>query len=452
MIRRMSVTTIRATSSRAPRTFKGALLVLMLVVSTLASLPIAGFSFVPAAAASGESSVKQALFYDSPNDGTSLATVAGRAKLLVFTRGKIGYLNDLRKAGFSGKALQYFLGNEVIGPWTTPDSGCDSSSIPVNNNVANQPGDFCKYIHPNESWFLHNGRGERLTNKHSDGRYSYHMNPASSGWREFARTRIARDLIGDSVQSKIGFDGIYLDNIALRLYKLQKQLSSSDSTVKEFGEDSAYRTAIAGQLAYYGQVLRPAGPLWANVIDDSGVAASDYLPVAEQLDGFLNEGWALGYPTREFKAAAWENMLSIAERSLAKGKGVFAVVQGDQSNTSRQRFGLASYLLVTNGSSAYFRYANASAYRQWWQYDNYNVSLGEPKGPRYQVGTAWRRDFACGYVTADPTTMSGTIVQSTCGTTEVLQPAPTPTEPNRRAGTVTQPGKFRVYSPIVVKK
>ncbi|PLS81530.1 MAG: hypothetical protein CYG59_05700, partial [Chloroflexi bacterium] len=269
MFRRMSATTLRDDTPPVARTLTITLLAVMLVVSTLASLPFASQSFMRGAAAASETSVKQALFYDAPSDGTSLATVAARAKLLVFTRGRIGYLNDLRKAGFSGKGLQYILSNEVIGPWTTPGSSCNSSSTPVNNNVANQFGDFCKYIHPNESWFVHNGRGERLTNKHSDGRYSYHMNPASNGWREFARTRIARDLIGDSVKPKIGFDGIYLDNVAVRLYKLQKQLSTSDGAVREFGSDSAYRSAIAGQLAYYGQVLRPAGPLWANVIDDS---------------------------------------------------------------------------------------------------------------------------------------------------------------------------------------
>ncbi len=349
------------------------------------------------------------MFYDAPG-GVSASTVAGRADLIVFTRGNIRYLNRLRSSGFNGVALQYLLSNEVIGPWTTPGSGCDSNSKPVNNNVANQPGDFCKYIHPNESWFVHNGRGERLTNRHSNGRYSYHMNPASSGWREFASSRIAADLHGSN---KIGYDGIFLDNLALRTYKLRLQLSSSDGAVKEFGSDSAYRSAVEGYLAAVGGKVRWAGPLWANLIDDSTVSAGDYLPVADKLDGFMNEAWATSYPGRDPKTAAeWNEVLTIAESAQRSGKSVLAVIQGSRGNHSYQQFTLASYLLVSDMNKMYYRYSNASDYDSWWQYDNYNVKLGAPKGGRYQAGSTWRRDFACGYVEVDPNARTGKIVQT----------------------------------------
>ncbi len=383
------------------------------VLANLVSLP-----FGPSASAASEKSVRQGLFYDAPGDGTSTSTTAGRAKVIILTRGRIRYLNDLKASGFSGKGLQYLLANEVIGPWTTPGSGCNSSSTPVNNNVAHGFGDFCKYIHPNESWFVHNSRGQRLTNKHSDGRYSYHMNPASSGWREFARNRIAADLHGSN---KIGYDGIFLDNVALRTYKLRNQLSSSDGGVKEFGSDSSYRTAVLGYLSAVGEKVRWAGPLWANLIDDATVSAGDYRPFVDKLDGFMNEAWAVGYVGRSApNATEWNSILSVAEYAVSKGKGVLTVVQGYKDDYARQRYGVASYLLVSNSSKTFFRYAHASSYRSWWQYDNYNVALGAPKGKRYQVGSTWRRDFECGYVTVDPANRSGKIVQSSCSTTTLV--------------------------------
>ncbi len=399
------------------------LTIALLTLAVLANiLPLSGQE---AALAAGESSVQQGLFYDSPSDGTSLSTVAARAKVIILTRGKIRYLNDLRASGFAGKGLQYLLSNEVIGPWTTPGSSCDPNSTPVNNNVAYGLGDFCKYIHPNESWFLHNSRGERLYSTHSSGRYSYHLNPAATGWREFAGSRMANDLYG---ANKIGYDGIFLDNVALRTYKLRKQLKNSDGVVKEFGSDSAYRSAALGYLSVIGEKVRSVGPLWANLIDDSTVSVSDYLPYVDLLDGFMNEAWAVGYVGRSAPdATEWNNILSVAETALSQGKGVLSVVQGTKDDYARQRYGVASYLLISNASSAFFRYANASAYREWWQYDNYAVTLGAPKGKRYQVGTAWRRDFDCGYVQADPTTRSGTIVQTECSTNQTPADTTAPT-------------------------
>lgn len=382
----------------------------------LVLLVIASALFVSVAQANPERPVRQGLFYDSPSDGTSTSTSAQRAQLVIFTRGKIGYVRDLRRAGFRGKAVQYLMANEVHGPgpYSSSSSWCDSSFSPSNNQVAYNTGDFCKYIHPNESWFLHNGQGKRLYGKRSSG-VMYHMNPNSSGWREFHRQRIMRDLVGDDKQSKIGFDGIYLDNVALRRYKLQKQLANSDGTVKEFWDDASYRTAVRGQLESISSKVRPVGPLWANLIDDYAVSAGNYLPLARQLDGFLNESWAMAYPGRDpWRPERWNEVLKIAETNLSEGRQMFAVVQGDKWDTTRQTFGLASYLLIARDGRAVFRYANAKSYREWWQYNNYNVALGAPKGARYEKDGKWRRNFQCGYVEVDPAARTAKISTSGC--------------------------------------
>ena len=101
----------------------------------------------------------------------------------------------------------------------------------------------------------------------------------------------------------------------------------------------------------------------------------------------------------------------LAEQTQSKGKYIILVAPGDKTNTSRQNFAFASYLLISNGKAA-FRYADDDLYREVWLYNNYNVDLGLPTGPRYQTGTAWRRDFTKGYVIVDPVNRTATISTS----------------------------------------
>ena len=49
------------------------------------------------------------------------------------------------------------------------------------------------------------------------------MNPASSGWRPYARERLSRNVYG--VDGEGRFDGLFLDNINMRLYKFHHQVA-----------------------------------------------------------------------------------------------------------------------------------------------------------------------------------------------------------------------------------
>ena len=97
-----------------------------------------------------------------------------------------------------------------------------------------------------------------------------------------------------------------------------------------------------------------------------------------------------------------------AEKWLSSGKGFLGVAQGTQDDTERMRFALASFMLIDQGQNSFFRYHDSTnvAYRSLWDYPEYHVDLGDPLGPRYQDGSSWRRDFACGRVMVDPVSKS----------------------------------------------
>jgi hypothetical protein len=142
---------------------------------------------------------------------------------------------------------------------------------------------------------------------------------------------------------------------------------------------------------------------------------SDWNQFLPHLDGGMYEAFATGYTGSNLSVAKWEGDLEQAEYALAQGKGILAAAQGSKGDTTRQAFALGSYLLVTNMGPAYFRYAQAARYKEWWTYPNYDLQLGQPSGARFKLADGrWRRNFNCGYVIVNPAAATANIVKSGC--------------------------------------
>ncbi len=362
--------------------------------------------------------VQEAYFYKPPLDGTTAEALATRADLIILTRTDEPFRDAVRAAGYSGIILQYMLAAEVSGPVDAVRAGdsCNPDHRPWRNQAAFRVGEFCTLIHPNDDWFLHNSNGERLYTKwpgHSG--YFYHMNPASSGWRAFLIARLRQMLEGNDEEPALGYDGIFLDNVALTLWKLRRQVNNSDGEVREFASDEAYRAAWVTLLTEISEALRPRWPIWANLIADSTPSRGwdAYLPY---LDGVMVEAFATGWNNR-VSPDAWERGLAQAEEALRQEKGYLAVVQAQ--DRSLLPFALASYLLIADGRHAFFRYAERGDYAIFPHDPLLDTSLGIPKGARYrQDDGTWRRDFEYGYVIADPVTRTGQIVVARKARTE----------------------------------
>jgi hypothetical protein len=146
--------------------------------------------------------------------------------------------------------------------------------------------------------------------------------------------------------------------------------------------------------------------MFANLVarrDDA-----DFTSYLTYLDGVMHEGWAVDWPNRYRSAKTWEKQMSLAEDTQAMGKTIILVSQGKQDDLELQKFAYASYLLINQGRAT-FRYGNSDNYHEAWLYDDYNLDLGQPLGPRYHDGKAWRRDFTNGFVTVNPETHQAQI-------------------------------------------
>ena len=351
-----------------------------------------------------------AWFHKPPQDGSSAADIAANDRYIHLTGpSDIPFRNELRAAGYKGPILTYVTMTAVEGPGPYRDASaaCDANYQGYDNQLAFNKGDFCKYVHPNESWFLHNGKGERIVEDYfGSGNITYMMNPGDPGWRAFSWSRLKY------IKENWGYNGLWLDNLDLDRTRSLTAEKNSDGTLKEYASDAAWREAVAGWLAGFRPQIGSGYPVWANLVG-GGFDATSWDPYAPYLDGAMDESfsvsWLDGWRTPE----QWQGQIERAQRWLGMGKALLAVGQGPQDNTARLDFTLASYMLVAN-DKAFFRYTRFDSYYQsLWLYPDFDTarSLGAPLAASHQTSTGvWRRDFAHGYVEVNVSEHTGRLV------------------------------------------
>jgi len=350
-----------------------------------------------------------AWFHKPPGDDTPANVIADAHRYIHLTGpSDVEFRDELRAAGYKGPVFTYVTAYAVEGPGPYRDTSaaCDEGYTPYDNNLAWERGDFCRYIHPHESWFLHNGAGERLVDDYfGTGRYTYVMNPADDGWRAFAQERLLY------IKEHWGYDGLWLDNVDLDLGRPTQESKNSDGRVKEYLSDAEWRSAMAGWLQEVRATLGD-WPVWANLVGGE-IEPEAWDAYAPYLDGAMDESFSVRWIDDWRTDEEWEAQLQRAERWLDAGKGLVMVGQGPREDKERMLFTLASYMLVANEKASY-RYTRYDQYYDaLWLYPEFDTArgLGAALGPRYEVEKGvWRREFASGYVEVDLRTHSGKVV------------------------------------------
>ncbi|MDP9311062.1 MAG: putative glycoside hydrolase [Chloroflexota bacterium] len=383
--------------------------------------------YVPASRASTSTwpsdYVQLAYFYKSVLNDPNLDILSTYFKSFILTKPDEKFRQDLRQKGVTAPILQYIMGTQIHDP-----GSCTAQ--PWRNQVAYKPGDYCDISQNHPDWLLRDSTGAVITYDNGGARF-VQVDPGHPEWQAYFLQRVHEmQQIIDPVYGGTWGDGVFLDNIDASLGRLTR----AGVTSPLYPDDASLQAATVEFLQYFkanyfAHEVEPR-PIHANItmLRDESVYF-DYLPY---LDGTMEEGFAVDWNTGFISQTQWLTHLSRVEKTQELGKRMVVVSQVGQRGiadktavwqpaNARQQFAYASYLLVTNGKAA-FRYASASAYDYAWLYDNYTLDLGAPKGPRYQSGALWRRDFENGYVTVDPVGHIGTIALTGTGT-------PTPSTP-----------------------
>lgn len=329
-------------------------------------------------------------FYKPPADD-NLLQLAQRFGFFILTKGDEEERDQLIALGARRPILQY-LRSEVI-----QDPG-SCTRQPWRNQVAYLPGDFCRISEEHPDWFLLDQKGRRIVNPYG-GEDFVMMDPGNPGWRAFFLERVRQS------QADPAWDGVFLDNVEVTMSFREQR----DEIPALYPDLASFQAANLSFLAYLRNgYFQPENKLlYANLVARGDESYwDDFLAY---LDGAMIEGWVLDWRNGYRSVKTWETQLRLAEEVQNASKFIILISQGTRDNEDLQSFALASFLLVNQGR-AVFRYANSSVYREVWLYENYALDLGQPLGPRYRDGDAWRRDFSNGSVMVNPDTHDVEII------------------------------------------
>jgi hypothetical protein len=376
------------------------------IMSVLLTVSLTIGSFTPGQAKTQPASVMSerlinlAHFYKPPSNSDA-PTLASRFGFVLLTGGDEVFRDKVIANGFSSTIPQYFMFLGIQDP-----GSCTGSTR--NNQAAYNSGDFCSISQNHPDWFLLDTNGQRI--RMEPGSDVYRMDPGNAEWRNFFLTRLLE------WQSRTGWSGLFLDCLESSLGELER----NGTVPAKYPDDASYRAAILGFLEFLDvNYSQPYGrPILANIT--MGLDESTWSSYMQYLDGAMQERWAVDWDVNKYvKESKWQDDLARAEKFQSQGKYMILVAPGNKADANRQNFAFASYLLISNGKAA-FRYSNSDVYREVWMYNNYQVDLGAPLGPRFRSGNLWKREFTKGFVTVDPVNHTATISTNT-------QPASTPT-------------------------
>ena len=234
-------------------------------------------------------------------------------------------------------------------------------------------------MNPNESWFLHNSSGQRLT---SPGDW-YYMNPASTGWRNYMVGKVGRYF-----SEFPGLDGIFLDET----WNTAVTARNAGCVESICQSDTAWHDATLADL----QAIKAAMPAGKKLSMNSD-NTSDY---AGPMDGFMIEFFANGWCGTCYQSQTdLEQRLNDVDAAVAAGKSVLLVGQGSVTQIESMRYSHALYLMVA-GPNVSYRYGED--YSKFLDYPEFSWNLGLPSGPRFKPApTVFERDFASGKALAN---------------------------------------------------
>jgi hypothetical protein len=262
---------------------------------------------------------------------------------------------------------------------------------------------YCDADQNHPDWFLTDPNGSRLNSYYFPQAWTMDVgNPAyQSRWV----SNVLNDLHGG------GWDGVMLDDT-----NADMSWHLHGRTIAKYSTAAAWRAATRSMLATVGPALRSAGFLaipnlytpWASDYD-AQATWSDWLQFTS---GALQEYYSKwGSDSSGLLAGSdWAYRQKFQSMTEQAGKIFLGLTYAPKADTRSMTWARANFLLFddpADGGALMFEPTDPEAQDPY--VSSWTADVGSPVGARFQVGSAWRRDFTGGAVVVNPTSSTVTV-------------------------------------------
>src|SRR3954468_1466773 len=262
--------------------------------------------------------------------------------------------------------------------------------------------DYCDASQNHPDWFLKNPAGSRMTSAWFGGVWL--MDVGNPDYRDKWLPHVNADLKSG------GWDGVFVDDV-----NTDMEWYLNGRSLAKYPTPASWAPAMRGFLAKIGPALTGQGYL---VIPNLGAPwRADYDPHATWNDWIqFTSGAAQEYYSKWgngssswFTGSDWTYRQQFQLMTEQAGKIFLGITYAPRSDSRSQVWARANFLLNTTdkGSALVYEPGDVEAtdpYSKAW-----TVEVGNPAGARYQVGSAWRRDFTSGTVVVNPSGSTVTV-------------------------------------------
>ena len=210
-----------------------------------------------------------------------------------------------------------------------------------------------------------------------------------------------------------GWDGVFVDDT-----NASQSWHLCGRTIAKYPTDAAYAAATRSFLANVGPALTSQGFLVIpNIyLPYSSSALSTWLDWISFTSGGMQEFWSKWGTTStgHFGGADWTYRQQFLGATQKAGKIFLGLSYAPNADVRSMRYARSTFLLDWDGGASAVLFEGESGgdpTNADWMTD-----IGTPRGARYPVGAAWRRDYSGGTVLVNP---SSTTVWVTLGSPHV---------------------------------
>ena len=243
----------------------------------------------------------------------------------------------------------------------------------------------------NPDWFLTDTTGKRI--EWCDYAGDWQMDVGKASYQDRWATNVGADMRAN------GWDGVFVDDT-----NASQSWHLCGRTIAKYPTDAAYASATRSFLANVGPALTSRGFLVIpNIyLPYSSNALATWTDWISFTSGGMQEFWSKWGTgdTGHFTGNDWTYRQQFLATTQRAGKIFLGLTYAPTGDVRSMRYARSTFLLDWDGGRSALLLESGSGVDP--TASDWMTDIGAPRGARYPVGAAWRRDYSAGTVVVNP--------------------------------------------------